>query len=389
VNQRAVVLKKGKDKPIRNRHHWIFSGAVSRLPDLTPGEILPVLSAGGELLGHAYFNPRSAIIGRMLNFDSTPPLETLEKNLESALALRTALLDNQTDAWRLVNGEGDGLPGLVVDRYADVLVVQIATLGMERLKRLIVEFLASKTKPRAIYEKSSLPSRQEEGLADFEGWLLGEKTETVEIREDGLRFLVEIVGSQKTGFFLDLRAMRGLVRALANGRRVLNCFSYTGAFSVAALAGAASAVTSVDASPQAIALARQNLVLNGFPAEENSLIAEDAFGFLRRLDFAPDFIILDPPAFAKKKADVVQACRGYKDINRLAFQKIAAGGLVLTFSCSYHVDERLFQQVVWQAAGEASRRVRILQKHRLAYDHPVNIYHPESEYLKGLLLYVE
>jgi 23S rRNA (cytosine1962-C5)-methyltransferase len=389
MTERAVVLKKGKDKPLRNRHHWIFSGAVSRLPDLTPGEILPVRSAGGELLGHAYFNPRSAIIGRMLNFDSTPPLETLEKNIESALALRTALLGDKTDAWRLVNGEGDGLPGLVVDRYADILVVQIATLGMEKLKPLIVELLTRKIRPRAIYEKSSLPSRQEEGLTDFEGWLLGEGAEAVEIRENGLRFLVEIVGSQKTGFFLDLRAMRDLVRSLARGRRVLNCFSYTGAFSVAALAGGAAAVTSVDASPQATALALRNLALNGFPAEGNSFVTEDVFGFLRRLDFAHDFIILDPPAFAKKKADVVQACRGYKDINRLAFQKIAPAGLLLTFSCSHFVDERLFQQVIWQASAEASRQVRILQKHRLAYDHPVSIYHPESEYLKSLLLYVE
>jgi 23S rRNA (cytosine1962-C5)-methyltransferase len=389
MSDRAVILKKGRDKAVRNRHHWIFSGAVASLPEFEPGEILAVRSSGGELLGHAYFNPRSSIIGRLLSFGAEPPLEAVEKNIDSALALRRALLDDRTTACRLIHGEGDSLPGLVADKYADVLVIQVATLGMEKLKPKIVDWLAEKTRPRSIYEQSRLPARREEGLADFEGWLLGEAIGEVEIRENNLRFIVQPAGSQKTGFFLDLRAMRELVGTLAKGRRLLNCFSYTGAFSVAALAAGAASVDSVEASRPAMDLARRNLLLNGFSPKDSSLVVGDVFEHLRRLDAPYDMIILDPPAFAKKKADVVRACRGYKDINRLALQKIARGGLLLTFSCSHFVDPGLFQQVVWEAAVEASRRVRILQRHRQAGDHPVNIFHPESEYLKGLLLYVE
>lgn len=389
MKDRAVILKEGRDKAVRNRHHWIFSGAVSRLPEFEPGEILPVQSAGGELLGHAYFNPRSAIAGRMISFGATPPLQAIESRIDGALALRSRLVADGTNAYRLIHGEGDGLPGLVVDRYADILVIQIATLGMEKLKPKIITWLVDKVSPRAIYEQSRLPTRREEGLSDFEGWIVGEPAEAVEIRENGLKFLVEIASSQKTGFFLDLRAMRELVGSLAKGRRLLNCFSYTGAFSVVALAAGAASVESVDSSQQAMDLARRNFALNGLPLEGNSFYVEDVFEFLRHLEKSYDMIVLDPPAFAKRKSDVVRACRGYKDINRLALQKIAPAGLLLTFSCSHFVDAGLFQQVVWQAAREASRRVRILQRHRLAYDHPINIYHPESEYLKSLLLHVE
>jgi 23S rRNA (cytosine1962-C5)-methyltransferase len=389
MTEPAVILKKNKDKAIRQRHHWIFSGAVEKLPDFEDGDILPVKSSDGEILGSAYFNRKSAIIGRMLSFGRTPPLESIEKKLAAAIALRKKLVEPDTNAYRLVNGEGDGLPGLVVDRYDDVLVVQIATQGMEKLKPVILDQLMKTLAPRSIYEKSSLPTRREEGLPEFEGLLYGEEVKEVTVHEDGSRFLIEIPGSQKTGFFLDLREMRRLVRSLAPGRRVLNGFCYTGAFSVAALAGGAVSVLSVDSSRPAIDLAKRNLALNGFPEERNPLEIADIFDFLRRQTPLYDFIILDPPAFAKKKSDIVPACRGYKDINRLALQKLMPKGLLLTFSCSHFVDERLFRQVAFQAAAEAGREARIIQKHRLAFDHPVNIYHPESEYLKSLLLYVE
>jgi 23S rRNA (cytosine1962-C5)-methyltransferase len=390
MKEPAVILKKDKDKPIRNRHHWIFSGAVKSLPAFEDGAILPVRSDSGDVLGHAYFNVKSSIIGRMLSFDETAPLEAVEKNIDQALALRKTLLGEKTNACRLINAEGDNLPGLIVDRYDDVLVIQIATLGMEKLKPLVLGFLIKKISPRSIYERSNLPTRREEGLADFEGHLFGERVETVEINEDGVRFLVEILGSQKTGFFLDLREMRRLVKSLAEGRQVLNCFCYTGAFSIAALAGNAAKVDSVDSSERAIELARRNVDLNGFSKEANGFFVEDIFEFFRRKEDRPhDFIILDPPAFAKKKTDVVQACRGYKDINRLAMGKILPRGLLLTFSCSYFVNESLFQKVIFQAAAETRRKVRLLQRHHLAYDHPINIFHPESDYLKGLLLYVE
>jgi 23S rRNA (cytosine1962-C5)-methyltransferase len=389
MKERAVILKKNRDKPIRHRHHWIFSGAVQSLPDFEDGDILPVLSNEGEFLGSAYFNRKSAIIGRMLCFDRTPVRQSIEQSLLGAIAMRKELVEPAGSAQRLVNGEGDGLPGLVVDRYGDVLVIQVATLGMEKLKPVILGHLLAALSPRSIYERSDLPTRREEGLPEFQGHLYGEKVDNVEIVEDGLRFLVEIPGSQKTGFYLDLREMRGLVRSLAGGRRVLNCFCYTGGFSVAALAGGASCVDSVDSSEPAISLAKRNLTLNGFSGDENRLVVADVFEFLRRELPAYDFIILDPPAFAKKKADVVPACRGYKDINRLALSKIGPRGLLLTLSCSHFVDEILFQQVIFQSAAEAGRGVRVIQRHRLAYDHPINLFHPESEYLKALLLYVK
>jgi 23S rRNA (cytosine1962-C5)-methyltransferase len=389
MTEPAVILKKNKDKAIRQRHHWIFSGAVQRLPDFEDGDILAVESDQGELLGHAYFNRKGSIIGRMVSFGRTPPLESVQTNLAAAIALRQSLVEPGTNAYRLVNGEADGLPGLVVDRYDDVLVVQVATRGMDKLKPMILDRLVKFLSPRSIYEKSNLPTRREEGLAGWEGRLYGEEVGVLTIQEDGYRFLVEISGSQKTGFFLDLREMRRLVRSIAPSRKVLNAFCYTGAFSVAALAGGALSVHSVDSSRSAIDLAKRNLALNGFSAESNRFDVADVFEFLRQKTPPYDFIILDPPAFAKKRRDIVPACRGYKDINRLALQKVMAKGLLLTFSCSHFVDEKLFRQVVFQAAAEAGREVRIIQKHRLAFDHPINIFHPETEYLKSLLLYIE
>jgi 23S rRNA (cytosine1962-C5)-methyltransferase len=386
---KTVTLKPGKDKPVRNKHHWIFSGAVASLPDFEDGEILAVQSRAGEFLGCGYFNRRCSILGRMLSFDRTPPEEAVRDNIVKAVALRRTLFDANTNAFRLVNAEGDGLPGLIVDRYDDVLVVQVATLGMERLKPFVLETLNEVVPSRAVYEKSNLPARHEEGLPDFEGLLAGELPPEVRVVENGFPFCVDIIRSQKTGLFLDQREMRRLVLSLAAGRRILNCFAYTGGFTVYGLRGGAARVVSVDASEPALDTARRNVSLNGFEPRAEDFIKADVFGFLRKHDEVYDLVILDPPAFAKKKTDVRQACRGYKDLNRVALARVAAGGLVLTFSCSHFVDEPLFQTVVFQAALEAGRRVRILQRHHQAFDHPLNIFHPESEYLKGFLLYVD
>jgi 23S rRNA (cytosine1962-C5)-methyltransferase len=385
----AIILKPGKDKAVRNRHHWIFSGAVSSLPDAEDGSILPVLSDSGDLLGHAYINRKCSILGRMVNFDGRPPLESLAGAIERALALRKILFDERTTAFRLINGEGDGLPGLVVDRYADVLVLQVSTLGMERLKPFVLEALVRLVRPRSVHERSAIPSRREEGLPMAEGVIHGPAVGSVEILEDGLRFEVDIVHSQKTGLYLDQREMRKKVRSLAAGRKVLNAFSYTGGFTVHALAGGARSTVSVDSSEAAIALAKRNVALNGFVAEPGDFVAADVFEFVREADLDCDLVVLDPPAFAKKKAEVVAACRAYKDLNRVVLRKVPGGALVLTFSCSFFVDEILFRQVLFQAAREADRRVRVLQKHIQASDHPVSIYHPESEYLKGFLLFVD
>ncbi len=389
-NMESVVLKPGRDKAIRNHHHWIFSGAIKSLPEFENGSILPVQSAGGVMLGHAYFNRDSSIIGRMVSFGDTPPEDAIRQNVERALELRRRFFDPAvTNACRLINAEGDFIPGLVADIYDDVLVLQVGTLGMDRLKPLLLELLVKELKPRCVYEKSDVPSRREEGLPDFEATLYGEPLDRVQILEEGLPFLVNITGSQKTGFYLDQREMRKLVREQAGGRRVLNAFAYTGAFSVYAVKGGAIQTDSVETSENAISLARENFKLNGIPDNAGSFFSADVFEFLRKPELDYDLIILDPPAFAKKKSDVVQACRGYKDINRLAIQKVRPQGLVLTFSCSRFVDEGLFQQVVFQAAQEAGRRARILQRYRQPFDHPINIYHPETEYLKGFLLFVD
>ncbi|MBN2207067.1 MAG: class I SAM-dependent rRNA methyltransferase [Candidatus Aminicenantes bacterium] len=385
----ALVLGKGKDKAVRNRHPWIFSGAVARTPaGLEDGGLAEVRSEDGEILGHAYVNRRCSILARMVSFGAEPPLDALRRNLDGAWALRSGLVAGTSDAFRVVHGEGDGLPGLVVDKYADVCVIQVTTLGMERLKPVVLERLRGLLKPRVLYEKSSSPARREEGLADAEGALEGTLDGPVEIVENGRRFLVDIERGQKTGFFLDQREMRELVVRLSPGRRVLNAFSYTGGFSVCALAGGALRVDAVDTSEAALALARRSVRLNGLEESKAGFEAADVFGVLRRKTLDYDFIILDPPAFAKKKTDVVPACRGYKDINRLAMLRLPPGGLLLTFSCSHFVDEALFRRVLFQAAREADRTVRILQKHRMAFDHPLNVYHPESEYLKGFLLHV-
>ncbi|MBN1938878.1 MAG: class I SAM-dependent rRNA methyltransferase [Candidatus Aminicenantes bacterium] len=385
----SVVLRPGKDKAVRNRHHWIFSGAVARLPEFEDGDILAVRDAGGGFLGFGYFNRRSSILGRMLTFDESPPENALAENIIRAAALRSRLLGDSTDAYRLVNGEGDGIPGLIVDRYGPVLVIQVSTLGTERLKPLILEILEREVGAETIWEKSNLPSRKEEGLPPFDGLLRGRPVEEIVIREKDLRFIVRPAASQKTGFYLDQRSNREMVRELARGRNVLNAFCYTGGFSVAALAGGAVSAASLDASAPAVELAGRNMTLNGLDRSKNALITGDAFDVLRNHPLDYDFFILDPPAFAKRKGEVIAACRGYKDLHRIVFKGCPPASLVLTFSCSYFVDEKLFRQVIFQAAGEAGRRVRICGRHRQSPDHPVNMFHPEGDYLKGLLLHVD
>lgn len=389
--ERRVVLKPGKDKPIKNRHHWIFSGAIASLPEFTSGDSLPVYNATNEFLGWGYFNKKNMITGRMISFDQREAKIVIIEQLLAAWNMRKQFLDtDQTNAFRLVNGEGDFLPGLVIDCYRDVLVMQISTCGMQNFRDLIVGWLVKTLSPKAIYEKSLLPSRKEEGLQDEQGALYGEvPAQGVEILENGLKFHVSILHGQKTGFFLDHREMREQVRSLSYKKRILNCFAYTGGFSIYAAAGGATQVDSVDISAPAMQLAEKNMQLNGFQSPTHQFYAADVFEFLRNKPLNYDLVILDPPAFAKRQKDVISACRGYKDINRLAMEKMPSQSILLTSSCSYHVNEELFQQVIFQAAVEARREVRIIGKHRMAADHPINICHPESDYLKSLLLYLE
>lgn len=386
----GVVLKPGKEKALRQRHHWIFSGAVQSLPSFEDGDFLPVYAADGQFMGSGYFNRKSGIIGRMVAFDQTPPLQSLEQRLQAAIKLRKEWFDHQqTNAYRLVNGEGDGIPGLILDVYDQVIVLQSSTKGMDRLKPWIVDWLKDHLKPQTIYEKSLLPSRREEGLKDAQGYLSGKEQQEITFKENGLLFTMSLEKSQKTGFFLDHREMRQWIRHLAHGKRVLNAFSYTGGFSVYALAGGAKSVDSLDISEDAIEAAKRHVVLNGWNSENHGFFCEDVFDFLRQRELPYDLVILDPPAFAKRQKDIIPACRGYKDINRLTLQKMPPQSLLLTCSCSHYVDEELFQKVLFQASLEARRQVRIVGRHRLAPDHPINLFHPESSYLKSFLLFVE
>lgn len=387
--QTGVILKPGREQSVLNRHHWIFSGAIQSYPDhFIDGEIYSVLSSRGELLGQGYFNRRCSLAGRLISFGHEDPNRALKESLAEALKLRLSVYQT-SQAFRLVNGESDNLPGLVVDSYGSGLVIQVSTLGMENLKPLIIEELVKVLKPEFIYEKSLLPSRKEEGLEDSEGLLYGRLKEPILIEEQGIKFKIYLSRAQKTGFFLDQREMRQLVRHIASGKKVLDGFSYTGGFSLAALKGGALQADLVDVSPKTLEMARENLILNGFSEDSFRLVNEDMFDFLEqkeKLDYG--LIILDPPAFAKKKADLKAATKAYRQLNRLAMEKMQPGSFLITFSCSYYIDNQLFQKIIFQSALEAGREVKILQRHRQSFDHPVSIFHPESDYLKGFLLYV-
>ncbi len=390
MNHSGVFLKPNKEKPIKNRHHWIFSGAVAKYPDFKDGEILKVYSHKNELLGSGYFNRKSNIVGRMVTFDESPPLSAIEHHLNLAISLRKNLFANHsTNAYRLINGEGDYLPGLIVDKYDNDLVIQLSTMGMDKLRPWLVEYFIRSLSPRSIYEKSDLACRKDEGLPPTIGTLFGPNIEKVQIIENGLMFQVAIQKGQKTGFFFDQREMRQWVGQLALKKRVLNCFCYTGGFSVYAAAGGAITVDSVDISAPAIEMSQQNMSINGFQKESHHYYAHDVFDFLRTRPLDYDLVILDPPAFAKRKKDIIPACRGYKDINRLAMEKMPSSSLLLSSSCSYHIDSQLFQKVLFQAALEAGRTARIIGTHKMGLDHPINICHPEGDYLKSFLLYLD
>lgn len=386
--QGKIILREGKEKALLQKHQWIFSGAVASAPKGAKGEILPVFATSGKLLGHAMYNPNVSIVGRVISFGDEDPLYALRKNIRNACLYRKQAFDSSvTDSYRLINAEGDFLPGLVADLYKDVIVLQIHSFGMELQRKLILDELIQWANPKGVYEKSTKGSRTEEGLSSKEGSIFGVPEEEFEILENGLKFIVSPKHGQKTGFFLDQREMRCFVSKISSEKKVLNCFSYTGGFSVYALRGGAQKVVSVEISKFAGDMANRNVALN-FDHPNHLSISADVFHYLREdpLDF--DLIILDPPAFAKRRGDVNAACKGYKEINYQAIKKMPAGSTLLTCSCSPHIDADLFQKVVFQAALAAGREVRIIGRHRLAADHPINIFHPEIEYLKSLVLFI-
>jgi len=388
---KKIVLKKGKETPIKYRHHWIFSGAIQSAPDYNDGDILPVYSSNGELLGHGYFNKSTSISGRMLNFSSEDPILSIKRNIKNSINLRNSTFDKEyTNCFRLINGEGDLIPGLVVDRYADTLVMQINTVGMDKLKDVITKTLTEELKDeiKCIYEKSRSSARSQDGLKPFEGFLFGKEKQKVEVVENSIKFSVDIIKGQKTGLFLDMRNMRALIKELSKDRTVLNCFGYSGGFSLYALKGGAKNVVTVDISKEATASAVENFELNGLDHTKNKIITADVFDFLTKEDLNYDIIILDPPSFAKKKSDIHNAVRGYKEINKTALSKMPKGSLLLTCSCSYYVDEEMFARTINGAAKDSNRTLKLISKHRLAQDHPINPCHKEFDYIKSFLFYV-
>jgi 23S rRNA (cytosine1962-C5)-methyltransferase len=386
-----IRLKKGKERPIFQGHHWIYSGAIEENKALKTEDFAVVLSFGGKRLGTAMLGASGhSIVGHMLAIGEETVEAALSNRIASAVQLRKKLFDSsRTNAFRLVNAEGDGIPGLIVDSYADVLVIQISHPSLEVLKRQIVKELVALTSARAIYEKSTSFLRKKEGHGEVRAHLYGQEVCEVEVLENGLRYSVNLQESQKTGLFLDQREMRQLVQEFSRDKRVLNCFAYTGGFSVCALAGGAKSVHSVEISEKCEDAILKNLVLNGLSKESHKFFGEDAINFVVTRDLDYELVILDPPAFAKQKSALDNAFRAYKELNRTVIAKMLPGTVLVTCSCSYHVSEELFQNILFRASLEAGRKVRIIGRHRLAPDHPVSVFHPESYYLKSLVLFVE
>jgi 23S rRNA (cytosine1962-C5)-methyltransferase len=386
-----LVLKPGRDKSLRHRHPWVFSGAVESVEgDPALGDTISVVARDGAFLGWAAYCPDSQIRARVWSFDAKDEVGEafLRGRLAAAIARRRPVTA-ENDAVRLVHGESDGLPGLVVDRYAGVAAVQLLSAGAERWRSLWAPLIAELTGVKAVYERSDVEVRTLEGLAPRTGALLGEVPPTVRIHEEGIAYDVDVARGQKTGFYLDQRDNRALAASLAGGQDVLNAFCYTGGFSLAALKGGAKHATSLDTSEEALALARANLAINGFDGARAEWLAADVFSQLRKFrDQNRKFglVVLDPPKFAPTEKHVANAARAYKDINLWAMKLLAPGGHLLTFSCSGAVSPDLFQKIVAGAAADARVDLQIRRHLGASPDHSVSIHFPEGEYLKGLWL---
>lgn len=376
------------------RHPWIFSGAIERVEGSPAiGSSVEVRASNREMLGWAAYSPSSNIRARMWTWDPNEPVDSslIYRRLEQSIAFRRALIaPPETDAVRLVHGESDGLPGVVVDQYGDMVVIQCLSAGAEYWQQALVDGLVDLLRPVCIVERSDVDVRSLEGLERRVGILYGQPPEErLTIMENGLKFRVDVFEGQKTGFYIDQRRNRQRVRELVHGRSVLNCFSYTGAFSVYALAGGASEVLSIDSSADALRWGAENVAINGFSAESTRWEEADVFQALRTMrdrGMHFDAIILDPPKFAPTAAQAERAARGYKDINLLALKLLRPGGLLFTFSCSGGVSPDLFQKIVSGAAMDAGITARIVERFEQGPDHPVSLSFPEGAYLKGLIV---
>jgi 23S rRNA (cytosine1962-C5)-methyltransferase len=404
----SIILKPEREKSLLRRHPWVFSGAIGQVNgNPASGATVDVRAADGAFLARAAYSPSSQIRARVWSFDPDEVIDAdfFRRRISAALARRTIFFpsphfsqanggieggtEGDTDAFRLVHAESDGIPGLVVDRYGDVLVMQILTAGCEFWRETLADLLLEATGATAIYERSDADVRELEGLQPRVGLLRGSKIESrITISEYGLKFLVDIEHGHKTGFYLDQRANRNRVGQLSAGRDVLNCFCYTGGFSIHAARGGAKSVVSVDTSADALAVGQENVALNGIQADGFEWLEADVFTGLRKFrdqNRSWDLIVLDPPKFAPTAAQAEKAARGYKDINRLAFKLLRPGGILATFSCSGGIDAALFQKIVASAALDAGVEAQIVETLTQGPDHPVSIHFPEGAYLKGLV----
>ena len=394
-----VILKPGREKSLLRRHPWIFSGAIQHADENIPsGSTVDLLSFNKQFLARASYSPNSQIRARAWTFeDEVVDKEFFRGRIRVAIAARSVISPSplsplprgEGEALRLIYAESDGIPGLIVDRYGEVLVLQALTAGSEFWKETIADILVEETGLQTIYERSDADVRELEGLGPKIGVLRGDLSSFVfPITEHNLKFKVNLQRGHKTGFYLDQKMNRLRVRELSKDKDVLDCFCYTGGFSVNALAGEAKSVISVDSSEEALALAKENIALNDLPSDKATFIEGDVFQLLRRFrdeNRSFDMIVLDPPKFAPTAAQAERAARGYKDINLYAFKLLRPGGILVTFSCSGGIDAGLFQKIVAGAALDAGVDAQILEHLSQNADHPVSLYFPEGAYLKGLV----
>jgi len=381
-----IQILQDRVKPFIQGHSWIFSGAVASQTNKESVGIAEVTDESGKVLGYGFTDPTSQIVCRLFHFGEKPEkgfgLPYWNKKFKQARKLREALvIDSQTDTYRLIHAEGDEFPGIIVDVYGGTTAIVHTLIDatgqwIDTWKKILLE-----QGYVHIYHKHS---HEKAGK-----WLTDHEGSEIEILEHGMKFFVDVEKGQKTGFFIDQRENRKLIGELSRNRKVLNAFGFTGGFSVYAIAGGAREVVSVDISKDACEMADRNVVLNALDVKKHSSVTADCFDYLKEMATDFDLIVLDPPAFAKNKASVDKATRGYKEINMTALKKIAPGGILATFSCSQHIDVSLFRKIVFGAAVDSGKKVRIIHQFHQPADHPTSIFHPEGEYLKGLLLFVE
>jgi 23S rRNA (cytosine1962-C5)-methyltransferase len=388
-----VILKKDRDKSVRNRHPWIFSGSIARVEgNPASGDVVDVWNNRARFVARGIYNEKSQIRVRLLTWNPNDPIDDdfWRRRVSRAVAGRMALKqDQRTDAYRIVYSEADGVPGFIADLYGTWLVVQFLSLAVERNRRIILNTLLDLIEPQGIYERSDSESREKEGLVPVAGPVWGEiPPDLIEITENNLTFLVDVKLGHKTGFYLDQRENRQKLQKYLSGKEVLNAFAYTGGFAVYAAAAGAARVINVDTSERVLQISENNMLRNGFDGREDVYAVADVFELLRSYQNARwkfDVVILDPPKFAHTKRHVEKATHGYKDINLLAMKLLKRGGILSTFSCSGAVGRNLFQKVLFGAAVDAGRTVQIIEQLSQGPDHPILLTCPETEYLKGFV----